>query len=151
MAKRMDKWSTPEAEMRLRGMKMDGLRDDQVAEYIGISERTLSRWKSKSPIIRRALRVGKDVANYAIENALFKKAMHGNTACIIFWLKNNFSRKYSDTQDSYAESKLKHAQLRKIKAEAKLVEQKAKNMDSNNQHVSTQVDKLLGKIFDDKK
>lgn len=147
------KWLKPENLVRLRGWKMSGLTDGQIAKNIGVSRWTLENWKSKFPNISHMLRVGKESANFIVENALFKKAVKGNTACIIFWLKNNFSRKYSDTQDSYMESKLKHEQIKKIRAEtkksnaeAKIKSQQAKQNDTSENRVITQTDKLLDKM-----
>ena len=98
----------------LEGWARDGLIDEQIAENIGISVRTLYRWESKYSQICHALKKGKSVADREIENALFKRAngyefteirtkkkagvvveetiitkhIPGDVTAQIFWLKN---------------------------------------------------------------
>lgn len=104
------KWLEEDNLLLLQGWKRDGLTDEQVAEKIGVAARTLERWKASHSQISRALKIGKTKANFAVENKLFQKAMTGNIAAIIFWLKNNWHEKYSDnpkTDDEKALDKAK--------------------------------------------
>lgn len=104
------KWLEEDNLLLLQGWKRDGLTDEQVAEKIGVAARTLERWKASHSQISRALKIGKTKANFAVENKLFQKAMTGNIAAIIFWLKNNWHQKYSDnpkTDDEKALDKAK--------------------------------------------
>lgn len=104
------KWLKEDNLLLLQGWKRDGLTDEQVAEKIGVAARTLERWKASHSQISRALKIGKTKANFAVENKLFQKAMTGNIAAIIFWLKNNWHEKYSDnpkTDDEKALDKAK--------------------------------------------
>ena len=87
------KWLEPENLVLLEGWKRNGLTDQQIADNIGINRRTLDKWKSKYGHIGRALKVGHEQANYAVEGKLLKKAMSGNTTAMIFWLKNNWRDK----------------------------------------------------------
>lgn len=90
------------------------MTDEQIAGNMGISARTLYRWKLQYCQICHALKKGKDVADREIENALFKRAkgydvtetkiktkngvviektettkhIPGDTTAQIFWLKN---------------------------------------------------------------
>ena len=90
------------------------MTDEQIAGNMGISTRTLYRWKLQYCQICQALKKGKDVADREIENALFKRAkgydvtetkiktkngvviekteitkhIPGDTTAQIFWLKN---------------------------------------------------------------
>ena len=119
------KWLEPENLLLLQGWKRDGLTDEQIAEKIGITPRTLERWKSKYSQIRQVLKVGKEQANFIIENELFKKAKNGNVTAMIFYLKNNWRDKYNDSQLSPDELKLAKARSRKTDAEADIAEYKA--------------------------
>lgn len=68
-------WLTEESLARLRGWKMRGLTDEQIAENIGISTVTLYDWINKFPNISNALKTGKDEADMIVENALFQSAV----------------------------------------------------------------------------
>lgn len=120
------KWLEPENLTLLRGWKMKGLTDEQIAGNIGISARTLERWKVSYSQIRHALKIGKEQANYAIENKLFEKAQKGNITAMIFWLKNNYREKYTDSTLTSEERQANVQRTRKLKAEADLAEARAK-------------------------
>ena len=127
MAKGMYKeWLESENLLILQGWKYKGLTDEQIAQNIGINVRTLGKWKAQYRQIGRALKRGKEHANYAVENALLKKALSGNTTAMIFWLKNNYREKYSDSQKTPLEEQLTKEQIRRTKADADVAESKAK-------------------------
>lgn len=93
-------WLTPEGLIRLRGWAMDGLDDEQIArDKVGVSRQTLYNWRKKYGEIDEALRMGKDVADRQVENALFKAAIEGNVTAIIFWLKNRKPDKWRDMKN----------------------------------------------------
>ena len=119
-------WLESENLLLLRGWKYKGLTDEQLAGNIGINVRTLGKWKVKYRQIGQALKRGKEHANYAVENALLKKALSGNTTAMIFWLKNNYREKYSDSQKTPLEEQLTKEQIRRTKADADVAESKAK-------------------------
>ena len=50
----------------------DGLTDKQIADNIGCSVSTLCEWKNKFPEFSEALKRGKDVADYIVENEMFQ-------------------------------------------------------------------------------
>lgn len=81
------------------GWARDGLTDEQIAHNIGISKSTLYEWKNKFSDFSEALKRSKDVADYEVENALFKKAKMGDTTAQIFWLKNRRPEKWRDKAD----------------------------------------------------
>lgn len=89
---------------------------------MGVRRETLYDWKNKYPNIANALKVGKQQANFIIENELFRKAIGGNTTAMIFWLKNNWRNKYNDSQLSIEEREMTSARKRKLLAETKLIE-----------------------------
>lgn len=123
------KWLEPESIVLLHGWKMQGLTDEQIAENIGVAPRTFERWKKEHSQIRQAIKGGKEVANFVIENELYKKAKSGNVTAMIFFLKNNYREKYTDDQTDPA---LRQAQIRKASAEAAIAEGKAKAINRAN-------------------
>lgn len=133
MAKGMyKKWLESENLLLLQGWKYKGLTDEQIAHNIGVAPRTLERWKNNYSQIRQALKRGKEHANYAVENALLKKALSGNTTAMIFWLKNNYREKYSDSQKTPLEEQLTKEQIRRAKADADVAQAKADIFTGNN-------------------
>lgn len=127
------KWLEPENLVLLEGWKRNGLTDQQIADNIGINRRTLDKWKSKYGHIGRALKVGHEQANYAVEGKLLKKAMSGNTTAMIFWLKNNWRDKYNDSELSPEERKLAVARMDKINAEVKHIEAETKRLNGEDE------------------
>lgn len=121
MAK-IDEWLEPNKLILLEGWARDGLTEEQIAHNMGIGRTTLYEWKQKEPNIANTLKKGKEVADYEVENALFKKALgytiqineqkvdkdgcvHDlvkdvhvppDTTAQIFWLKNRKPKKWRD-------------------------------------------------------
>lgn len=89
-------WLEPEGLTLLEGWARDGLTDEQIAHNIGITAKTLYEWKNKFCKIREALKSGKEVVDYQVENALLNKALAGDTTAQIFWLKNRRPDKWRD-------------------------------------------------------
>lgn len=83
----------------VEGWARDGLTDDQIAHNIGISRATYYDWKNKYPDFSDALKRSKEVADYEVESALFKKAKMGDVTAQIFWLKNRRPDKWRDKTD----------------------------------------------------
>lgn len=76
MAKgKYQEWLEPEKLILIEGWARDGLTDKQIAEKIGVSERTFTDWKSRFPSISSVLKKGKDVVDRQVENALLKRAL----------------------------------------------------------------------------
>lgn len=100
-----------------------GLTDEEIAGFIGVTVRTLYRWKGKYPEICHALKVGKVPADDRVERSLYqmavgyeqeavkifmpagaKKPVHApymervapSPAAAIFWLKNRRGDKWRD-------------------------------------------------------
>lgn len=137
------KWLENDNLILLQGWKRNGLTDEQIANNIGVTPRTLENWKKKYVQIFRALKVGKEQANFAVEGKLFQKAMKGNTTAMIFWLKNNWRDKYNDSQLSKEERKLVVDRGRKVEAETELAKLKAKSMKDGDKSTEKAVDKLM--------
>ena len=96
-------WLTEEGLTLLKGWARDGLTDEQIAHNCGISATTLYNWKNRHVEILEALKKGKEVVDYQVENALLKKALVGDTTAQIFWLKNRRPDKWRDNRNDSAE------------------------------------------------
>lgn len=94
--KRIAKWEQSENLVLLEGWARDGLSMEQIAHNMGISKDTLYRWLKLSSYISDAIKKGKEVTDYLVENALFTSALTGNVVAQIFWLKNRKPEKWKD-------------------------------------------------------
>lgn len=99
MAKYED-WLTEDGLILLEGWARDGLTDEQIANNMGIATSTLYEWKKKYPEISNTLKKTKEVVDRQVENALFKKAIEGDTTAMIFWLKNRRSNDWRDRKET---------------------------------------------------
>ena len=102
-----------------------GATDRETADFFGVNEATLYRWKHTQPEFCEALKVGKDTADARVEASLYRKAVGyahdavkiavnaqgevtqvpftehyapDTTACI-FWLKNRRPAEWRDKLD----------------------------------------------------
>lgn len=82
------KWLEPDNLILLEGWARGGLTDEQIAKNMGISVATLYNWKSKYFEILEALKKGKEVVDFEVENALLQSALNGNVTAQIYWLNN---------------------------------------------------------------
>ena len=64
------KWLEPDNLTKLEGWARDGLKDTQIAKNMGINVSTLYSWKNRYKEISEALKKGKEVIDYEIENSL---------------------------------------------------------------------------------
>ena len=97
MAKgKYQRWLEPDGLILLEGWARDGLTDEQIAHNCGCNIATLYEWKKKYPEISEALKKGKEIVDYTVENALLAAALQGNTTAQIFWLKNRRPDKWRD-------------------------------------------------------
>lgn len=63
-------WLEPDNLTKLKGWARDGLKDTQIAKNMGINVSTLYSWKNRYKEISEALKKGKEVIDYEIENSL---------------------------------------------------------------------------------
>lgn len=82
------------------GWARDGLTNEQIAHNMGIHVSTLYDWKAKYEELDEVLKRTKEIADYQVENALFKKAMKGDVTACIFWLKNRKAVQWRDRKES---------------------------------------------------
>ena len=110
-----------------------GATDDEIADLLEVSTRTVYRWKTQNESFCQALRVGKDHADNRIERSLYQKAAGfryteqqaikiktgpdteevavvdvdkyqvPDTTSMIFWLKNRRPEKWRDKVDHAVE------------------------------------------------
>lgn len=102
----------------VEGWKRDGLTDVQIAENLGVSKNSIIKWKKEKKDFSDAIKKGKEVSDYELENALHKRATgyyykeetvtnkgdvvqiekyeHANPTSLIFALKNRLPAKYRD-------------------------------------------------------
>ena len=90
-------WITKENLILLEGWARDGLTNEQIAHNIGINPDTLYEWKKTKSEISEALKKGREVVDYQVENALLEKALkEKNVVAMIYWLKNRRPDKWRE-------------------------------------------------------
>ena len=93
-------WKSKDGLLLIEGWARDGLTDVQISHNIGINPDTLYTWKRKFPVIAEALKKTKEVVDREVENALYKKALSGDTTALIFWLKNRRPHDWRDRRET---------------------------------------------------
>ena len=98
----------------------DGLTDEQISKNLDIAYSTFREYKNKYSALSAALKRGKEIVDYEVENALLKRALgykydeityeHGeevkrvrkqvapDTTAQIFWLKNRKPEQWREKQ-----------------------------------------------------
>lgn len=122
MAKIND-WLEKDKLILLEGWAREGLTDEQIAKNININPATLYRWKIKESKICNALKKGKEVVDFEVENALLKSALEGNVTAQIFWLKNRRKLQWRDKVEDYTTSN----ELTKVDELLAKISEEAKN------------------------
>lgn len=98
MAK-IDEWLEKDKLILLEGWARDGLTYEQISHNMGIDTSTLWDWRKKNDNISNALKKGKEVVDFEVENALYKSAMEGNVTAQIYWLKCRQKNKWSEAKE----------------------------------------------------
>ena len=105
MTNKLSEWLEPDSLLLLESWARDGATDEDIAEKIGITVRTLYRWQKYSVTnadgelthpIKEALKKGKQLPDAKVEQSLLNKALGGDVTAMIFWLKNRRPDKWSD-------------------------------------------------------
>lgn len=119
-----------------------GATDAQLAEFLGVSQTTLSSWKKKNPDFRQALKTGKTAADARVAKSLYQRAIGftqqeidirvikgeivqtvitkryaSDTAACIFWLKNRQPDLWKERRerDMSVDDQLKLVELERAK------------------------------------
>ncbi len=83
----------------IRGWCRDGIIEEEIAKRLGVAYSTFKKYKSDYSALSDALKEGKEVADYRVENALYEKALNGDTTAMIFWLKNRRPEQWREKQE----------------------------------------------------
>lgn len=137
MAKgKYQRWLTSEGLTLLEGWARDGLTEEQIAKNCGVNVKTLWDWKSRFDPICNAIKKGKEIVDYEVENALLKRALGyeveetkeedsdkdgyksittkrhipADPTAAIFWLKNRRPDKWRDRRDGSGASQEEQAE-----------------------------------------
>lgn len=71
----LEDWLTEDRLLLLRSWAREGYTNKMIAERMNITHKTLWMWCTKSEQLREAINEGKEIADYKVENALFKAAL----------------------------------------------------------------------------
>lgn len=94
------KWNDVKENLILvQGWARNGLANDQIAKNLGISIQTFYTYQNEHIEFLDAIKKGKEVTDFEVENALFKKALSGDTTAQIFWLKNRKPAEWRDRRE----------------------------------------------------
>ena len=111
----------------IEGWAKDGLTQQQIANNLVFGLSTLNYYKFIFLAIRTALKKGKEVSDYEVENALYQAAINGSVSAMIFWLKNRRPDKWKDKKEP-AEIELMRTELALRERKLKLEEEKLQNL-----------------------
>lgn len=106
MGRDVAKWLTPESLTLLRGMACMGKDAAAIAACMGISLSTLRRWQKRYPEIAAALAFGKDNADFAVIQALHRRAV-GYTAPV----KKTYKLKHTEFDPDSGKKVLEYEEL----------------------------------------
>ena len=84
-----EEWLTDEGLALITGWSRRGLSEEQIAHNMGVSVTTLWTYKRNYPQFLEAIKNGKEVADIAVENALFKRACGYRTREVSYKADNN--------------------------------------------------------------
>jgi transcriptional regulator with XRE-family HTH domain len=123
---KFDRWRTKEGLTLLEGWAREGLTDEEIARKIRINPDTLYEWKKRFSEISEAIKKGKEVIDFEVEQALLKRALgysytetrkeidangkkkvivtekhvEADTAAQIFWLRNRKPDKWRNNPEA---------------------------------------------------
>lgn len=100
-------WITEKGLTLIRGWARDGLTDEQIAHNMGISPSTYYKWQNEHSEISEALKKGKEVVDFEVENALLKKAMGYNAT-----VKKTFKVKITEFDPVTGRKTKEHEELK---------------------------------------
>lgn len=71
----VDKWLEDDGLMLIECWSRDGYTIEDIANKIGVEKKTIYDWRANYPEIDTALRNGREIVDYKVENALLKSAL----------------------------------------------------------------------------
>lgn len=160
-----EEWLDEDSLLLLRSWVRDGMSYESIAERIGIATTTLFAWRKRFPEIEAALKQGKELVDYKVENALLKTAlgyrtkeskvitlMRGgkvaeitretvekevspNVSAIKMWLNNRCNDKWKNNRDVFTEEQEEDASI-----EVKIVRTASEPMKTVPVESNTEID-----------
>lgn len=133
----------------------EGLTEFEICKRLNIAESTFNIYKKEFSELMESLKKGKEIADYQVEDALFKRAIgyeyeeetkqltdsgsiettkivtkhvSPDTGAIALWLKNRKRDTWQNTNT--LDEKLKKEQIKKAKAEAAILENAANKLSA---------------------
>ena len=114
----VDYWLQPENLIQVRNWAMWGATKTEIAQRMGVSVQTLTKWRKEQPDLDNAVKNSQNVADSFVENALFIKATEGDNNAMQFWLKNRHPERWGNSNKSTEElesikldNEIKHQKL----------------------------------------
>ena len=100
--KRVDKgfWVTAQGLALIGGWRRGGAEACEIAGRIGVTEAMLGRWADEHEEIGAALRVGREEADFMVEDVLFNRALEGDNKAYEFWLKHRMPGKWGKVAEA---------------------------------------------------
>lgn len=163
-------WLSEDSLLRIESWASNGLTNEDIAQNMGVTAKTLRDWRSKYSAISAAIKKGREPVVRVLENALIRKAKgfeyeeqtvtikmdsKGNkvphvvkhkryslpdTGALIFLLKNYEPNKYRNYND--LTKKQIEQEIKKMEAEIQKLEAELSNSDK----AETALDKYLGQL-----
>ena len=81
----------------------NGATDEQIYKKLRISKQAFYDYQKRYPDFLDILKYSKDYCDAQVENALYQKAIKGDTLAQIFWLKNRRPNKWREKVESVQE------------------------------------------------
>lgn len=72
---------------------------EEIANYLNIPWGSFKRWIYAEPVLREALKRGRDASDERVIESLYQQALAGNVGAICFWLKNRRPSEWRDVQN----------------------------------------------------
>ena len=91
-----ESWLEEDKLVLLEGWARDGLTKEKIAGQMGIGVRTFYKWQRKYPQIAQAVRKGRELVDYQVEQALLDKALGGDLRAQMYWLNNRRGDKWQE-------------------------------------------------------
>ena len=73
-----------------------GATDKDLANFFGVAESTVHKWKKDFSEFSESIKEGKEQSDLNVANSLYQKALNGDTTAMIFWLKNRRKDNWRD-------------------------------------------------------
>lgn len=73
-SKKVEYWLTNDGLNLIRGWARTGLTDKEIAENMKVAYSTFRVWRDKNSALSAALKESKEIADYNVENSLYKRA-----------------------------------------------------------------------------